>query len=107
MRREIPTYADGPTQYLELHARRAPIFRDGFYAGMTEADVENATQNAVAAFQDEQGVELFQLGRSGRHVCVEDTPDNRKHFQRLQRAANNACDALFESFRNCNSVRNY
>jgi hypothetical protein len=32
-------------------------------------------------FKEKMGVELFALGRSGRHICVEDNDYNRRHYK--------------------------
>lgn len=102
-RKEIPLYFDvGP--YLELHAERAPIARDGYYAGMTDGDVERETVNAIREFEARFGVELVTLGRSGRHICIEDTPANRARYWNLQRAAVAAVKRLFDSWRDDNRV---
>lgn len=97
------TYTDHGTTYLELHARRAPL---GPYVG--EFSEENdpkgygynsAVENAVQEFALEHDVELYLLGRSGQHVCIDDTPQNRKRYTRLQKAANDAADALWAMMR--------
>lgn len=39
--------------------------------------------SACQKFQEKSGVEVFLLGRSGRHVCVEDTDQNRRRYRSL------------------------
>ena len=36
-------------------------------------------------FKDIYGTDLILTGRSGRHVCVKDTPDNRRMFANMKR----------------------
>lgn len=35
-------------------------------------------------FKKIYGCEFYMLGRSGRHVCVEDTPQNRQRWYRMK-----------------------
>lgn len=41
-------------------------------------------QDCISEFEDIYGTRLLLLGRSGRHVCVENTPNNRKSYCRMQ-----------------------
>ena len=89
-------YYDMTTPYLELHALRAPV---GGYRNMTDDDFETATADAIADFEREHDVAIHQLGRSGRHICVADTPKNRKRYAVLRTAAIDAARALWKSLR--------
>lgn len=93
---EPKTYTDGGTTYLELHAMRAPV---GGYLSEDSDDYEAAVEAAVEAFQTEHGVTLYALGRSGRHICVEDTEDNRERYAFLRDAAIAAAKQLWASMR--------
>ena len=79
-------YYDGRTGYLELHALRAPV---GPYATWAQDDdaYNFAIACAVQDFERENKIELYLLGRSGRHVCIEDTAKNRRRYKTLQRKA--------------------
>lgn len=41
-------------------------------------------QEELRVFKEETGVEISLLGRSGRHICIDDTPKNRKRYYELQ-----------------------
>ena len=45
-----------------------------------ENEYDVLCKNALERLKNKYGVEFFMLGRSGRHVCVEDTLENRKNF---------------------------
>ena len=99
-----PTYYyDQGHGYLELHALRAPL---GPYTGKfsEENDPQGENYNlavlaAIYEFQNTHKVTLWTLGRSGRHVCIEDTPNNRKSYRRLQRYAIKAAEDLWASMK--------
>ena len=40
-------------------------------------------REACKKFEEKSGVEVLLLGRSGRHVCVADTPQNRRRYRSL------------------------
>jgi len=84
---EPTLYHDGGRAYLELHAMRAPV---GHYLPKYERTPEMydwAVRDAIAAFERLHNVTILQLGRSGRHICLADTPANRKRYGVLQRSA--------------------
>lgn len=73
---------DGSGYYIELNDNHT----------MWELSNENKTaedwtaivQAAAAKFEEETGVELKFLGRSGRHACVDVTADNLMGYNKLQ-----------------------
>lgn len=85
--------------YLELHALRAPT---GNYLPELQENSElydAIVSEEICMFEQDNAVELFMLGRSGRHVCIEDTPQNRRRYARLQRKAREAAEAMWRSMR--------
>jgi len=44
-------------------------------------------EDACKQFEKETGVEVFMEGRSGRHVCVKDTPENSRKLTYLRNKA--------------------
>lgn len=42
---------------------------------------------ATEEFKDITGIDLHLLGRSGRHVCIEDNINNSKNYKRYQNLA--------------------
>lgn len=95
----IRTYRDGNTTFLELHAMRAPV---GGYAHWITNDDESynfAVHCAIVDFQEAYGVSIYQLGRSGRHICITDTPAHRRRYARLSQAAINAARAMWADMR--------
>ena len=93
----MKTYIDGAT-YLELHALRAPVgnYR-AFYGDDHGMAYSEAIEDARQAFEEANGVSVWFLGRSGRHVCIDDTPRNRRRYRSLQRKAIDAAHALWQS----------
>ncbi len=53
----------------------------------TDEDFYSLVESAKIQFEMETGVDLLFEGRSGRHICVDDTPENSRHFQYLQNKA--------------------
>ena len=96
-RKEIPTYWDGSEECLELHAMRAPV--GGYRDDVTDEEWNGATEDAVRRFEERLDVQVRLLGRSGRHVCIEDHAENRRRYWNLRRAAIAAAKALWAEFR--------
>ena len=38
--------------------------------------------------------EFYVCGCNGRHICVEDTPTNRRNYRHMVKAVNNAIDSI-------------
>lgn len=96
----IPIYVDWPnTGYLELHAMRAPV---GRYLPEYEQDqtlYDRDVAETIERFELEEDVTIVCLGRSGRHICIEDTPANRRRFWLLQRKAIDATREMWAEMR--------
>jgi len=45
------------------------------YGGLLDA--------CINAFEKIYGCKIYMLGRSGRHICVENTPKNRQSYYRM------------------------
>ena len=83
----LPRYKEhiDATEYLQLHDNRTlwkidnPNLTDEFYIQLVN--------DAIQAFEDSTEVKLYLLGRSGRHVCIEDTPSNSRQFHWLCKLA--------------------
>jgi len=88
----LPRY-DG---YLELHANRTAWTLDN--SDRVSTDFDFLVEDAIRMFEEETGVKLYLLGRSGRHACIEDTPKNRKNFGHLQAKALRFERFVIESF---------
>lgn len=96
---EPTLYHDAGRAYLELHALRAPV---GSYLPKYQRTPEMydwAVQEAVQDFERLHDVKVLQLGRSGRHICIADTPVNRKRYKVLQRSAIEAARQLWRGMR--------
>lgn len=106
-----PTYyRDGGlgAAYLELHALRSPV---GGYVGVFNEDtagpeaarlhydaaVRRSIEHFERTYEPEGGILL--LGRSGRHVCIADTPRNRERYAELQQYAIDAAHDLWRKMR--------
>lgn len=44
-------------------------------------------QDEIDDFKNTFGQDIYLLGRSGRHVCVDDTPENRERYFEMQKEA--------------------
>lgn len=92
-------YHDAGRPYLELHAIRAPV---GHYLPKYERTPEMydwAVREAIQAFERLHDVDILELGRSGRHICIADTPRNRKRYAILRRSAIDAARDLWRTMR--------
>lgn len=99
MRPVLYQYHPADPIMLELHALRALV---GNYLDEYADDAEAydwAVQNAIREFEAANNIKLFQMGRSGRHICIEDTPRNRRRHASLQRKAVAAATTLWASMR--------
>jgi hypothetical protein len=90
-------YYDGRKGYLELHAMRSPV--GNYLPHVTPEFYEQTIWEAANYFQREYNIELFQLGRSGRHICIEDTPRNRRRYASLQKKAIQTAKELWAEMR--------
>lgn len=51
----------------------------------TDIDYELFVRDMIEEFFDIYETDLILTGRSGRHVCVKNTPDNRRQLMNMQR----------------------
>jgi len=90
---------NSPEIMLELHANRtwwkcevpADVAHDPEYFGLL---IDLAAED----FTQQTGVELHLLGRHGRHVCVEDTLENRDNYWELRELALQIEQGVVESY---------
>jgi hypothetical protein len=85
--------------FLELHARRITLNN----SLVTDEDEQQClwdfcVESAIEEFVATTGQPIYLLGRSNRHVCVDDIPENSRHFDRLQRLANKLCDEAIAAY---------
>jgi len=97
---EVKFYTDG-TRYLELsdnHTLWSINIPEG--AEFNDEDYSFMYNTALEHLQDEIGVEVFGLGRSGRHICVEDNFRNLTQLDKLKEAQDKWEDWLIETVEN-------
>ena len=85
-------------KYLELHDNHTMwnINKDFHWE-----DYENAVHLACIEMERRyKDLTIYLLGRSGRHVCVEDTPTNRRRYQRLIECAKKLEQEIIDYFNN-------
>lgn len=90
----MPLFAKSLPRYdgqLELTSER---FWYRSHDGLSWDDFCFRVHWAAEAFKERTGVQVELLGRSGRHVCVPDTPQNSKNFRWLQRVALQLADVV-------------
>ena len=98
----LPRYTEwNDGTYLQLHDRH--VFWE-VEPSDSEEDIQFEIDFLISAkieeFKETTGVEVFLLGRSGRHVCVEDTPENSRRYRYLERTANRMADELIQDINN-------
>lgn len=59
-----------------------------------------AVRSAARRFMVQFGVPVYIVGRSGRHVVVEDTRENRGMYERMVRYVRQRQDEIIESWNN-------
>lgn len=52
-------------------------------SGIDDVSYNLLIEDAAEAFESKTGVKIFGLGRSGRHICVENTPENILRYKEL------------------------
>lgn len=79
-------YDEDGSRYLELHDNHTlwDINCESFDCDEYEFIVSQAIKAMEAKHKN---LKVYLLGRSGRHVCVEDTPVNRRRYQSLVNTA--------------------
>lgn len=86
---ECEYYGENNRSYLQLHdnhtLNQINVPDTSMY---TDAEIDDMyyqlVDSKIAEFEEETGQELYFLGRSGRHVCVEDTADNVLMYAELR-----------------------
>lgn len=86
---ECEYYGENNHSYLQLHDNRTlnqiNVPDTSMY---TDAEIDEIyyqlVDSKIAEFEEETGLELYLLGRSGRYVCVEDTADNVLMYPELR-----------------------
>lgn len=97
---EVKFYTDD-TRYLELsdnHTLWSINIPEG--AEFNDEDYSFMYNTALEHLQDEIGVEVFGLGRSGRHICVEDNFRNLTQLDKFKEAQDKWEDWLIETVEN-------
>lgn len=93
----IKTYKDfnGPV-YLELHDRHVWWEIDSFEGNEYELEcIVDAYIHELE--QSYKNLEVFCLGRSGRHVCIFNTPVNRRRYYAVQAKAEKLTDEMIQT----------
>lgn len=96
----IQTYTEwnGDT-YLQLHDRH--ILWEVDNPQLDEDTLWEMTQGAIIALEDRYKDLLVScLGRSGRHVCIEDTPINRRRYAAVKKKCDELTDELIQALNN-------
>lgn len=50
----------------------------------SETEIYIILEDKLAEFEQKSGVEIFALGRSGRHICIENTFENALNYYKLK-----------------------
>lgn len=94
----LPRYYDNGVSYLELHQNRTcwKLENDK----KSDDDYLFLVEEAIKMFKEKTSVEIFLLGRSGRHVCVQDIPENSKRYIKLEKLSLELEKWVIEQFNN-------
>jgi hypothetical protein len=91
-------YTDGGQQYLELHDHHTIWNINKRFSLNDYADaICFARLDMQSYFKD---LKVYYLGRSGRHVCVDDTPVNRGRYHVLVEYAKKMEQTVIDFFNN-------
>ena len=71
---------------------------DGITRPYVHSEWERACEKEIRAFERKFGTELYRLGRSGRHLCVENTRENRVRFLEMLEEIDRALDRMLEAY---------
>jgi len=99
----LPRYSDCGVEYLELH-RNHTMWRlnnENLSYQDSEELYTALVLQAIDEFENKTGVNVYLLGRSGRHVCVDDTAENSKRYNYLKKTAKKLENLVVEKFNNC------
>jgi len=78
---EAKYYEDGYTMYLQLHDNHTLYDIDN--PNFTDQDYYDLTMTVSDEFEEQTGIEVYGLGRSGRHICVDLTLENLENYKDL------------------------
>ena len=97
---ELPKYDD----MLELSNEPVLSSREFNDIGLEDYDAYNLytqlVDDKVIDFKEKTGVDLHILGRSGRHVCVENNYENAKNYDMLKRIQSDLVDEVIKDYNN-------
>lgn len=89
---------NGDDLYLELHDHHTLWkIHEKFNENRYYDEVDIAIMEIEQHFKN---LKIFCLGRSGRHVCVEDTPINRRRYNHLVTYAEKLEQEIIDYFNN-------
>ena len=89
--------------YLELHANHSAWNLEN--PTKSDSDWASLVEEAVLTFEEETGTSVFLLGRSGRHVCVENNLENRQNYKKLRDLALGLEKEAIDSFNQDNPTK--
>jgi len=92
----LPRYYDGGRSYLQLHDNRT-LWKCTNEANSLD-EFEFLVEIAIQDFEERAHEPLLLLGRSGRHVCVEDKLSNSRRYQWLRKIALDLEDGVINQF---------
>ncbi len=77
---DLKFYMSDGIAYLQLSDEHT-LFR--IDSGIDDVSYNLLIEDAAEAFESKTGVKIFGLGRSGRHICVKNTPENILRYEEL------------------------
>jgi len=95
-------YKSGYEGYcIELHANHTLYEID---KEIDEYFYQNTVNTAVETFEENTGVKIYLLGRSGRHVCVENTFENLSRYAELKQRAEHLEKWVIQEMNNAEDI---
>lgn len=91
---------DSRDTYIELSDAR--VLNNINNDSITDEEYNNAINDYINAFEDKYNVELWLLGRSARHVCVNNTYENLLKKDEYKSTVDSMVDELITTFNSMN-----
>lgn len=89
-------------KYIELSDAHVcwKLYNPRLNAEQSETVYQFLIDTAWRKFKEIYGTRFCMLGRSGRHICVENTPKNRQNYCRMKRTIERLQKEMIKTFNN-------
>ena len=84
--KNVSIYEDSGEEYLQLHAEHT-LWHITLPADWSDEDYYRSVNKCLKDFSKKHGVDVYALGRSGRHICIKATYENLCQYEILKHYA--------------------